>query len=85
MIFISYFLLQHMEEVETIQHSDGTTEKIVRQRQGDKTHTTTYRTDKDGHTEKSENFQNMDESKTFGNCFTKKIFKCHDNEQVEMF
>ena len=58
-------LFQQMEEVETIRHSDGSTEKIVRQRQGDKTHTTTYRTDKDGHTEKSETFQNMDESKDF--------------------
>ena len=62
-----------MEEVETIQHSDGTTEKIVRQRQGDKTHTTTYRTDKDGHTEKSENFQNMDESKTGSLLYKKDI------------
>lgn len=50
-----------MEEVETIRHSDGSTEKIVRQKHGDKTHTTTFRTDKDGHTEKSETFQNMDE------------------------
>lgn len=50
-----------VEEVETIRHSDGSSEKIVRHKEGDKTHTTIYKTDKHGHTEESESIQNMDE------------------------
>ena len=58
-----YFSLQHVQEEETIKHPDGTTEKIVTEKHGDKSHTTRYITDKHGNTEKSESFQNMDESK----------------------
>ena len=73
-----------MEEVETVRHSDGSTEKIVRQRHGDQTHTTTFRTDKDGHTEKSENFQNMDESKDFVRLLKKCLLYLVQNKGIPL-